>query len=328
MSLVGTIAEKLQLSSEYIKKIERNASRLYKMYKIPKKGNGYRVIYQPSQELKTLQYWLNRYVFDSLPVSKFSFAYTKGCSIKKNALAHKDSRYFLHLDLKNFFESITRHHLVDLLISNSKFFNCHGVYLEKQDIDFICNICLRYGNLTIGSVCSPTISNRVMYEFDLEIKEVIGNDIIYTRYADDLVFSSIDFIPIDMIQRVGTIAKKYKFGLNNLKTKFMSCTGRRIVTGLIIDNGKVSIGLKRRRKIKSMLYNKIVKGQGDSQRILGYLFFLKDIEPAYFNKIMLKYSHFGNVLEMLKNDRIIMSNLKHSMDEAAAVCDIRISRGE
>ena len=63
---------------------------------------------QPSKELKVLQYWLGKNIFKFFPISKYSTAYQKGCSVKKNADYHKECNYVLHTDIVHFFESITR----------------------------------------------------------------------------------------------------------------------------------------------------------------------------------------------------------------------------
>ena len=68
------------------------------------------------------------------------------------------------------------------------------------------------------------------------------------------------------------------------------------VTGLIITNdSKVSIGSKRRNEIKKMVYNKIVNGNGDKDSIMGYLAFLKDVEPNTYNNLIIKYSKYCDV---------------------------------
>lgn len=300
MSVIAIMSERLQLSIDHIDKIAKEASKHYKFFQIPKANGTKRNIYHPSQQLKVLQYWLTHYIFQHLPVSDFSTAYSKGCSIKANALRHIHGKHYLHTDLKNFFESINRKHLEILFKTHRDLLLTKNIELNAEDIDIICNICLRNGQLTIGSVCAPALSNCVMNLFDIQLRAKLSHDIVYTRYADDLIFSSVNYIPIETIRIVEEIATEYGFCMNADKTMFMSQKGRRTITGLIVDQQRVSIGLHKRRFIKSLVYNKIVKGIGDSSKILGHLFYLKDIEPAYFNQLVLKYSKYGNVMEILK----------------------------
>lgn len=54
-----------------------------------------------------------------------------------------------------------------------------------------------------------------------------------------------------------------------------------------------------RRKIKDMLYKMMTKQQGDPAIIQGYLAFIKDVEPQTYNKLIIKYSTYGNVKDIL-----------------------------
>ena len=72
------------------------------------------------------------------------------------------------------------------------------------------------------------------------------------------------------------------------------------VTGLIItDTNKITIGLSLKKRIKSMVYKKIKKNEGDIVEIRGYLAFLNDIEPEYYNKLIIKYSRDGYLFDLL-----------------------------
>lgn len=300
MSIKKRIEDELNISIDLINLIEKYSSRYYSRFLIPKKNGEFRRIYHPSPILKTLQYWIVENIFSYMPISNFATAYQKGSSIKKNAYLHKDCRHLLHLDIKNFFESINEKHLINLLDVNKDKLVIGS--LSKEDINFINNVCLYEGHLTIGSVCSPIISNCVMFEFDNEINNKLSlNGITYSRYADDMLFSSSTYIDDGVVDIVRNELNRYGFKLNENKTSFMSPKDRRIATGLIIDRGKVTVGLSRKKQIKKMIYKKLKYNEGDSKRILGYMFFIKDIEPEFFNKLILKYSDYGNIIEILNN---------------------------
>jgi len=52
-----------------------------------------------------------------------------------------------------------------------------------------------------------------------------------------------------------------------------------------------------------MVYDKLVHNTGNSEQILGYLSFLKDIEPDTYNNIIVKYSRYcqGDIIKSLTN---------------------------
>lgn len=53
-----------------------------------------------------------------------------------------------------------------------------------------------------------------------------------------------------------------------------------------------------------MVYNKLVNGEGNSDQILGYLAFLKDIEPNSYNNLIIKYSQYcdGDIITALSKE--------------------------
>ena len=88
---------------------------LYETFSIPKKNGGERVIHAPKRDLKFLQKKLAEvlwdcYVFDlekksknkNVKVPKLSHAFEKNKSIITNAQVHRNKKYVLNLDLKNY----------------------------------------------------------------------------------------------------------------------------------------------------------------------------------------------------------------------------------
>jgi len=307
MSILEHISTDLNLSVDFILNVARSSNNRYRHYYIPKKDGSKRSIFQPSPVLKTFQYWLVHNLFVLIPVSAHATAYSRGCSIKKNALAHVNCNHILHMDILNFFGSIKKSHIKSVLTG----IIFRETVLTEEDIDFICKICLFKNSLTIGSVSSPIIANCIMYKFDNELRTKLAQDIVYTRYADDLVFSSKEFIPHELVNVVSFILNKYNFKIKRPKTYFMSNKVRKAVTGLTVDCGRISIGLKRRKEIKKMIYKYITYDIGDGNQILGHLFFLKDIEPDYFNMIIKKYS-IQELLEVFKTDHTPKENCYNS----------------
>lgn len=302
MNIIDKISTELKLDHTYLSCIINRASFYYKDYTIPKKNGGKRYISQPSPELKTLQYWVMHNILKQLPVSKFAFAYNKGDSIKKHAEQHCKSKFIFHTDICNFFPSIHSSHLNNILRQNKIAFDTLGLDLENsiQDIE---KICFRHNSLCIGAVSSPAISNIIMYSFDTKLSDYCKlNNFIYSRYADDIYISSNQYITSDVITVLCNELSKNHFSINSSKTRFYSSKYRRKVTGLVItDNSQISIGTERRNQIKRMIYNKLVHGTGSPAQILGYLSFLKDIEPNTYNNLIIKYSQYcdGDIITAL-----------------------------
>lgn len=302
MNVIEKIATELKLDLPYISRIAERSSYYYKEYTVPKRNGGLRYISQPSAELKTLQYWVSNNIIGKLPISVAAYAYKKGDSIKRHAQLHCRSRFFLHADICNFFPTIKSSKLNPILRGNKYIFEELGLDVEES-IENIQKICFRKDSLCIGAVSSPVISNVVMYSFDEEMLEYCkANGYLYSRYADDIYISSKKYIPKDVWTFLQGKLVEHGFVMNYSKTKFCSPKYRRKVTGLVITNDSyVSVGTERRNAIKKMVYDQLVHGKGDPYQILGYLSFLKDVEPNTYNNLIIKYSQYcsGDLIKEL-----------------------------
>lgn len=303
-SLIEYMSQNLQMDVAYIRRIVSRSDLYYCDYSIPKKGGGIRHISQASPELKTLQYWLLNKVFRLIPVSNAAFAYKRGDSIKRHAIFHENAQYIFHSDINHFFPSIHSESLIHYLVQHKNILEEQGIWFEDT-LSLISKICFRHDMLCIGTVSSPCISNIVMYDFDVELIHFAEeNGFRYSRYADDIYISAMCRLPDSLPDTLDMILTKYGFGINRKKTWFKSKKAHRTVTGIVLtDDGRISVGSEMRNQIKAMVYKRIVHGKGSPEEILGYLSFLKDIEPNTYNKILIKYIPYcnGDVIEAIKS---------------------------
>ena len=114
--------------------------------------------------------------------------------------------------------------------------------------------------LSIGAPSSPLVSNFFMYQFDCVLSKLcIEREIIYTRYADDLTFSTKHKDVLFVLPQLVKENLNDLFGnairINRKKTKFSSKAHNRHVTGITINNdGKISLGRERKRYIKHLVH--------------------------------------------------------------------------
>lgn len=308
MNLIEKLAKDLKLGNSYIESIVNRADYYYRDYTIPKKNGGQRNIAQPSPELKTLQYWVLKNILLRLPVSKYAVAYKKGDSVKNNALLHTKSSYFLHIDIKDFFNSIRFFHLEGILRENRNVFD--DLHIDINDaLNEIAKICFRRNRLSIGAVSSPAISNIIMFSFDVDISVYCRqHGFTYTRYADDIYISSEKYINNEVLVFVEQKLLGKQLFLNRKKTRFCSKKYKIKITGLIIGTDQnIYWGTERKKQLKKMLYDKLVHGRGDSNRLLGWLAFLRNVEPIFYSKLLIKYSKYckDDIIDFLKNNSII-----------------------
>lgn len=297
MSLVTQLALELNLSEDEISLFLLNAPKKYKVYTIPKRTSGHRVIAQPSKQLKEYQ---RKYLeLQQLPIHHSAMAYREGISIKENATAHKKNPYLLKLDFENFFNSISSPLFWKVWASTLPLPpETDRIMLEK--LLFWCPNKITGGRLvlSIGAPTSPLISNFFMYKFDCVMSQIcLEKEIIYTRYADDLTFSThhkeiLFGLPLLVKDQLFVLFGN-SIRINRKKTKFSSKAHNRHVTGITINNdGKLSLGRKRKRYIKHLAHqvqlNKL--DQEDKLHLQGLLAFAKHIEPLFVQSLIKKYS--------------------------------------
>lgn len=254
-------------------------------------------------------------------MSLFAKAYIKKRSIIKNAQAHMYNDIFLMYDVKNFFSNINHNKLI-----KSLYFELNkNVEISKIECAEIVKYCsINKKGLPLGLVTSPVLSNIYMKEFDnilygklrqlCMLNQLTISNIIYTRYADDMVISfkmnnSTEDFPISIINRIIDIldeqlarkhlkrnkAKDKKF--NILHSKHVKITGINI-----IRDGNNQRILSAGRKIKNDLYYKALNyiekkdcSESNLLKIKGLESFILSVEGVHYEKC---YS--SNMLDVVK----------------------------
>jgi RNA-directed DNA polymerase len=292
MILLQLISDSLQLPQDYILRIAKSASFSYKRIEIPKKNGGIRVIHHPSKELKAIQRWLLHAVISRLPIDSSALAYSKGQSIADNAARHLSSSYLLRLDLRNFFPSITQQDIKHYIRDNSLEFPEWG----DEDVNLFCALVCRYRRLTIGAPTSPSLSNALCRNLDTEIRILVErHDVNYTRYADDMFFSTSKPNVLGQIQSEITRIVEHttlpaRLVINIAKTRHTSKRHRRVVTGLVLTSEeKLSVGRLAKRRVRSLIYNLGSLSNEERRRLAGLISFIRSVEPDFVNRLILKY---------------------------------------
>lgn len=297
MSIFDYVCDSLCIDSKQLKLFSATAPHRYKVYDIPKRsGNGTRTIAHPAKQLKFVQRLVLSELEKLSEPHESAFAYIKKISIKDNAQEHVKNPFLLKMDFKDFFPSITP----ELMFQE---YQRLGIVFNENESDFLSNILffkLRRNSklkLSIGAPSSPFISNLIMYHFDSIISEYCkANKIKYTRYADDLTFSSslkncLFLVP----DKVAHILKEegYKSILiNRDKTIFSSKRHNRHVTGITLSNdGKLSIGRNKKRDLSAAVHSfSIGKFESDNiEKLKGWLSFAFFIEPDFKSRLTKKY---------------------------------------
>ena len=229
----------------------------YKHYAIKKKRGGKRNIFVPEERLmkiqKRLNYFLQAWYLCIKPSEVHGFVINprylgKHCNIVANASVHTGKKHVLNIDLKDFFPSISAKRIKTLF--SSPYFN------YNEQIALALTFLTTYrSKLPTGAPTSPVLSNFVCLELDANLRTFCQkNALHYSRYADDLTFSSDTIIAQDTIHNIIQLINKNGFEINKKKFRLKSSYRKQTVTGLTV-NEKVNVDRKLLKKIRAMLHD-------------------------------------------------------------------------
>lgn len=216
----------------------------YHIFQIPKRSGGLRTIEDPADELQKIQENLKKYLQALYHCHRTDAAYgyisraddeSEKKGILENALAHAKDDYLLNADLKDFFHFISWQKIYSNLTAFP--FSVHHNVTTA-----ICNICTLQGRLPMGAPTSPSLSNIAAYPFDGELTNFCKQENInYTRYVDDMSFSSNTAISSRQVELISSILVKEGYELNKNKFIQFNKGETKTITGLEIKDGNVKV---------------------------------------------------------------------------------------
>lgn len=223
----------------------------YVKFSVEKKNGKKRWIHAPHYFVKSAQQTVLRNM-PSPEVMQYDYnvitGFMPGTSILDNARPHVKKRVVLSIDLKNFFPSFLPKE-VKRTVGQSEIL--HLLTTSK-------------GRLPQGAPTSPMVANWACVEGDKAlVRFCTEHRIAYTRYADDLTFSSHFDIEQDVFEELlgmingGIFGKNVKAAPN--KIKFMRRHTQQRVTGIVV-NEKLSIPRARRKQLRAFMHDCEVNG--------------------------------------------------------------------
>lgn len=280
----------------YVRRIEN----LYTSFTIPKKSGGERTINSPSTDLKEIQKNIDRLLRKQQIIfweennikPNISHAFSKKKSIMTNAKVHKNKRYVFNIDLQDFFDSFHFGRVRGFFEKNKNF-------LFPQNIaTILAQLTCYNGSLPQGAPTSPIITNLICNVLDMKLLKIAKKfKLDYTRYADDLTFSTNNTNFLENFEefkdRVEAVIKYSGFKINEKKTRLQYKDSRQVVTGLVV-NKKVNINryfYKETRSMANTLYKhgefKINGEKGTLNQLEGRFAFINQID-RFNNEIYIK----------------------------------------
>lgn len=326
----------------------------YQTFTIKKKSGDDRTIHAPVKGLKSILRSLNFVLQCVYEPHEAATGFVVGKSIVDNAKKHVGQNYVLNLDLKDFFHSFDRNRVKMGFMYEP--FNLNG---DKEPLAFflasLCTHTIEINGevktvLPQGSPTSPTITNILCKDLDRRLNGFAKRfGLTYTRYADDITFSSMHNIYKDEdfnkeLKRI--IEEDQKLKINPLKTRLQKTGYRQEATGLIV-NDKVNVRRRYVKQIRMWLYYWEKYGYEKAEQIfkldyiadkghvknmnahlvnvlegkLEFLKMVKGAEDGIYKGLKERFDKMANIKE-LKNQSQIDLNLilntlvNHGLDKA------------
>jgi len=328
---------------EHVDDIIKNIENHVRHIEIPKSDGSKRKILAPDSKLKYIQKGLYYKILMRYRPNVSAHGFVKKKGIVTNAIEHVKPLSFGHIDIKNFFDSISEKHLSNCLFGNKnicRFCNnyegmlngkcnpslykmksnqfshkCEEMkavfipeYCEKTGYESLfkrmIKLCTYKGFTAQGFPTSPILANIVLRGFDQKILQYCTeNNIIYTRYADDLSFSSKaiekDELKKLMQNMVYNNLRAFNFAPNKKKTFWKSNKGRIKICGVVV-NEKLSVLRSSVHLFRAKVHNATVKDKDKTtktilRKLKGWASYLMSIDKIKGQKYMGELKRFEDI---------------------------------
>lgn len=240
-----------------IEAVRADTSGYYTLIEIPKsKGKRKICALKQGSELYKIQKNIQKNFLSKIPLPVCVKGFCKETSYVHFLKTHKNKKFYMRIDIKDFFDSIKLEQIRD---------NLEEYVKNEEALDTLIDLCTYEDSLPQGAITSPSISNIVFRRIDQRITKYCQKvDVEYTRYADDLVFSSniIDFKNKKwFLKKIRYILRENGFLIN--KDKIRKQEKRLSLNGFVI-NDQISLSRKKFSNINRIIYyfkNKEAKGR-------------------------------------------------------------------
>ena len=218
----------------------------YRRSRIPKNSGGTRELLVPDWDMRHHQRFIQKNILYKIPVSEHACAYHKRRGLTDLARPHIGHNTLIHLDIKDFFTSITEQMVFFSLLRETGY--------PKSVCGFLSRLCCYKRYLPQGACTSPALSNICFKLCDEELAAFASqNNLSYSRYSDDIYFSGDNVKAKFVIAEVKSLLARHGFYLRSDKTKVLGKHQAQKVTAIVV-NEKMQVSREYRRKLRQDIY--------------------------------------------------------------------------
>lgn len=310
----------------------RRESANYRMFAVKKRSGGRRHIHAVTGDLFKVQQFINLELLQKLKPHSASYAFHADGGIRKCASEHCKASWIFQYDLENFFHALNESDVYQVfmkagyrpllafelarLCTTTQLPKHLKHYLGKKRLKTTKRVYKLYsdrskaiGVLPQGAPTSPMLSNLSAFNLDEELTTFADlHGFSYTRYADDLTFSTTGKLPEHMsigeIHRdIIGIIRKCGFRENAKKTRVAGPGSKKVVLGLLVDGCIPRLSKETYKRIDRYLHATLKYGLaavaehenfdsviGFYNHLAGLIAFVKDVDTARWEEFQKQFS--------------------------------------
>lgn len=307
--IVGMMNKIQALADKHLELLQEDMSTHYDTFYIPKHTDGFRRIDAPTWRLKSALSEVKDLFEQDLYVlpHNAAHAYTSKRSTVTAMQLHQsaESKWFLKLDLKDFFPNHNHEYIMKMLEMLFPFTAIMTDPQSKRALSTLVKLGLLDDSLPQGTPLSPTLTNILMVPIDYAIQKVLHEyphqTFVYTRYADDICISSkYHFRWQTIVEDINKVLNEFQtpFHLKTEKTRYGSSAGRNWNLGVMLNkDNNLTIGHKQNQRFRAAVdhfFKDLTNGNPwnkmDVQVLLGQISYYESIEPDYVKSVLTRYS--------------------------------------
>jgi RNA-directed DNA polymerase len=325
---LGHLARRCGAPYSYLRRVIKRSIDPYHEFAIKRRaGKNPRLISSPDPLLMNVQRWILARILDHVSPHPASYAYQTGKSIRMCAEQHVGARWLLKMDLHNFFHTIDERQVYRIFAE---------LGYEPLLAFELARLCTRqaYGafphptrfivrhqrNFAIpgysthalgfvpqGAPTSGAIANLAVRPLDDSLAALASaHRLVYTRYADDIVFSSSGTFDRRaaslLMQRARHEIAACGFTVHDKKTRLTPPGARRVVLGLLVDGDRIRLPKEMKSRIATHIHaaekfglreHQLSRGfasvLGLARHVDGLLAFAANIDPEWTDDLRARW---------------------------------------
>lgn len=256
---IEALAKALDVSEGFLLEVAQNPCNFYSVTQIPKKTGGLRTISDPVRELKIVQRRIIRRILSHCNFPDYLYGSIKDernpRDFVRNARAHAAAVEVIAFDIDSFFPSV-----------QPGFVKSVFKYLLRFPDDvatLLVSLTTLEGGLPQGAPTSSYLANLIFYNNEHRFYSAFcSRGLSYTRLIDDITVSSekeldgnsrkVIYSDIKrMLAEKKLIVSKHKYKITNTSV----AGAKSVVTGLIVENGRVKLTKDRIKSIGGLVHS-------------------------------------------------------------------------